>query len=319
MMNAIEVERLIKRFPPPPGWGWRAPRPSILAVDDVSFQVRAGELFGLLGPNGAGKTTLVKMLCTLITPTAGSVRIAGFTLAQDAAIRRRIGFVPANERSFYWRLTARQNLAFFAHLHDLRGIRLRARVDAVLADVDMTERADDVFGRLSSGMKQRVAVARSLLHDPELLFLDEPTRSLDPVHTAQLHDLIQHLVRSRGMTTFLITHNMAEAEKLCGRVAMMHNGRIRALGTPHELAETLQPFRDYRLKVSALGPSLLGELRAVVPSAAYEAPTLRFRAVEQSADFARMLDALHAAGVTVHQVDVERPTLETLFAQLTRS
>jgi ABC-2 type transport system ATP-binding protein len=220
----LEVEHLTKRF------GER------VAVDDVSFEVTAGEVFGFLGPNGAGKTTTVRMLATLIAPTSGSAVVAGLPLAptNDAAIRQQIAVMTENP-GLYLRLTVAENLEFFAGLYGLRGREERIR--QALEAVNLAARAQDPCGSLSKGLRQRVGLARTLLSDPAIVFLDEPTSGLDPVAAREVHDLIDGL-RDRGVTVFLTTHRLEEAERLCDRVAIM-NTRLRTIGRPDELRDRL--------------------------------------------------------------------------------
>jgi ABC-2 type transport system ATP-binding protein len=221
---ALVVEHLTKRF------GDR------LAVDDVSFSVAAGEVFGFLGPNGAGKTTTVRMLATLISPTAGSASVAGVALepGHGAEIRQRIAVMPENP-GLYLRLTVAENLGYFAGLYGLR--EPRQRIAQALRAVDLASRTDDLCGSLSKGLRQRVGLARALLSDPEIVFLDEPTSGLDPVASRDVHDLIDGL-RERGVTVFLTTHRLEEAERLCDRVAIL-NTRLRTIGRPDELRDRL--------------------------------------------------------------------------------
>ena len=221
---ALVVEHLTKRF------GDR------LAVDDVSFSVAAGEVFGFLGPNGAGKTTTVRMLATLISPTSGSAQIAGVPLepGRGLEIRQRIAVMPENP-GLYLRLTVAENLEYFAGLYGLRDPRLR--IAQALQAVDLGGRADDLCGTLSKGLRQRVGLARVLLSDPAIIFLDEPTSGLDPVASREVHDLIDGL-RSRGVTVFLTTHRLEEAERVCDRVAIL-NTRLRTIGRPDELRDRL--------------------------------------------------------------------------------
>jgi ABC-2 type transport system ATP-binding protein len=221
---ALVVEHLTKRF------GDR------LAVDDVSFSVAAGEVFGFLGPNGAGKTTTVRMLATLISPTSGSALIAGVPLepGTDVEIRQRIAVMPENP-GLYLRLTVAENLEYFAGLYGLRDPR--PRIGQALEAVKLGGRADELCGSLSKGLRQRVGLARALLSDPVVLFLDEPTSGLDPVASREVHDLIDGL-RSRGVTVFLTTHRLEEAERLCDRVAIL-NTRLRTIGRPDELRDRL--------------------------------------------------------------------------------
>ena len=222
--QVLVVEHLTKQF------GDR------LAVDDVSFSVAAGEVFGFLGPNGAGKTTTVRMLGTLIAPTSGTAVVAGLPLSEHdgVRIRQRIAVMPENP-GLYLRLTVAENLEFFAGLYELDDPA--PRIDRALEAVNMTARAGDLCGSLSKGLKQRVGLARSLLSDPAILFLDEPTSGLDPVATREVHALIDRL-RERGVTVFLTTHRLEEAEQLCDRVAIL-NTSLRTIGRPDELRDRL--------------------------------------------------------------------------------
>ncbi len=235
MDAAIETQNLTKHYALSRGWRRLSRARPARAVQDVNLRIDSGELFGLLGPNGAGKTTLVKMLCTLILPTHGSATVAGFSLRRASEIRAAVGMMVSDDRSFYWRLSGRENLQFFAALYRLHGTTAHRRVDEVLEQVDMSAHANRRFSDYSTGMKQRIALARCLLHRPRILFLDEPSRSLDPSATQRLHDLLRRLIAEHTMTVFLITHDLSEAEKLCNRVAVMSNGRIRMVGEPAEM------------------------------------------------------------------------------------
>jgi ABC-2 type transport system ATP-binding protein len=221
---AIEVSHLTKVF------GART------AVSDVSFSVASGEVFGFLGPNGAGKTTTVRILGTLISPTAGSAAVAGIPVGPDGAaeIRRRIAVMP-EAPGLYRRLTVTENLDYFASLYGLPG--RQARIAEALAAVGLADRAHDPTGSLSKGLRQRAALARSLLNDPEVMFLDEPTSGLDPVAAHEVHGLIAGL-RERGVTVFLTTHRLEEAERLCDRVAIMSTS-LRTIGRPDDLRQSM--------------------------------------------------------------------------------
>ena len=245
---AIETQNLHKVYYPSLRAPWRK-RDPVNAVVGVELQVRQGELFGLLGPNGAGKTTLIKMLCTLIVPSSGSARVMGYDLAQEIAIKAAVGLVVADERSFYWRLSGMRNLLFFGAMAGLPQSIAHQRAMATLAMVGLTDHAKRRFGEYSAGMRQRLAIARSLLHEPKILFLDEPTRSLDPLAASALHTLIRELA-AQGVTVFLTTHNLGEAEILCDRIALMHQGKIRACAPPAELRRALEPGEKYRLLVA---------------------------------------------------------------------
>lgn len=230
MSLAIEATNLTKIYPQESSW-LSLNKSGPMSVKDVSLRVPTSSVFGLIGANGAGKTTLLKMLCTLITPTSGSAIVAGQPLDvyHGGKIRQKIGLVVADERSFYWRLTGRQNLIFFAALHGKFGVESHAKVDELLKKVDLTEAADQRFDRYSSGMKQRLAIARGLLNQPEILFLDEPGRSLDSESKHKIYDLIMDLNQKRGMTIFLITHDLAEADRLCDQTGRMEKGEMTLL------------------------------------------------------------------------------------------
>ena len=221
---ALSVDHLSKRF------GDR------MAFDDVSFAVGHGEVFGFLGPNGAGKTTTVRTLGTLIAPTSGSATVAGLPLTPEngVQIRQRISIMPESP-GLYLRLTVTENLECFAGLYALPDAR--QRIERVLRAVNLAGRANEPCGKLSKGLRQRVSLARALLNDAEVLFLDEPTAGLDPVATREVHELIEGL-RQRGVTIFLTTHRLEEAERLCDRVALL-NTTLRAIGRPDDLRQQL--------------------------------------------------------------------------------
>lgn len=222
--SALSVDGLGKRF------GDR------VAFEDVSFEIGHGEVFGFLGPNGAGKTTTVRTLCTLIAPTSGSAFVAGIPLVPENGmrIRERIAVMPESP-GLYLRLTVAENLACFAGLYALPDAP--QRIKRVLQTVGLDDRADDVCGTLSKGLRQRVSLARALLPDAEVLFLDEPTSGLDPAAAREVHELVDGL-RQRGVTIFLTTHRLDEAERLCDRVALLST-TLRAVGRPDELRERL--------------------------------------------------------------------------------
>ncbi|MEN6340950.1 MAG: ABC transporter ATP-binding protein [Methanospirillum sp.] len=211
---------------------------TVRAVDGVSFEVGEGEVFGLLGPNGAGKTTLIRLLAGVLTPDAGSARVLGLDPTTDgSAVRSRCG-VLTETPAVYERLTARQNLAFAADVFGVPVSEVDRRVGDLLARFSLQDRADEPVGGFSKGMKQRLALARALIHDPELLFLDEPTAGLDPVASRQVHELVGAL-RDEGRTVVLCTHHLVEAEALCDRVGVLSKGRLIALGTVRELSDRL--------------------------------------------------------------------------------
>ncbi|HXE75806.1 MAG TPA: ABC transporter ATP-binding protein [Candidatus Xenobia bacterium] len=238
MAAAVTLENLGKDFPVV-GRGLDAlrlpfARPTKRALDAVTLSVETGEVFGLLGPNGAGKTTLLKILCTLLEPNRGRALLFGHDVVRgSAAVRRHLGYCPGQERSFYLRLSARENLRFYGTLNNLPPVRLAARIEAVLEELGLAAAADEPVRNYSTGMLQRLALARALLHEPRVLVFDEPTRSLDPAGAAWWRSYVrQELAQRRGCTLLVATHNLAEAEEVCDRLAVIHRGRLQALGTP---------------------------------------------------------------------------------------
>jgi ABC-2 type transport system ATP-binding protein len=242
-MSAISVRNLSKTYPVPfrrvRAFFHRPLKDPVEALRDVSFEVETGEIFGLIGRNGAGKTTLTKIVATLVQPTNGSVSVNGHdSVNDDEHVRRQIGLATAEERSFYWRLTSEQNLMFFARLHGLSDRVAKQRIKDVVSKLELDEVARRRFGELSTGNKQRLAVARALLPGPPVLLLDEPTRSLDPLAAARMRELIRSLAQQDPpVTIFLTSHNLDEVETLCARVAIISRGHIRAIDTPRNLRD----------------------------------------------------------------------------------
>lgn len=261
MTWAIETKGLTKYYPAPEALLGLASREqtATLAIDGVDLCIKKGELFGLVGPNGAGKTTLIKTLCTLISPTQGYAQVNGYDLKHDSAIKASIGLVTTDERSFYWRLSARQNLEFFATLHHLSPGEVGTRIEEVLEIVGLQEVADKRFLTFSTGMRQRLSIARGLLNRPATIFLDEPTKGLDPLAIQSLHRLIrEELTRKQKITILLTSHWLEEVEQLCDRIAIMNRGRILACGSMDEL----------RSELDLPEPASLGTIFAHLTSAA---------------------------------------------------
>ena len=260
---AIEVQSLHKSFPKFKRYREMLRHPFrrewIPALTGVDMKVDKGKLFVLLGPNGAGKTTLIKTLCTLIMPNEGTAKVNGYDVVEEAdKVRRSIGYVINEERSFYWRLTGRQNLKFFAALYNLFGREADRRIDKVLDITGLYGIEDKMFKDFSTGMRQKLGIARGLLVEPELLFMDEPTRSLDPTVAAQLHEfIIEHLVKKCGKTVFFSTHNLYEAE-ISDSLAIIHQGKIR-LQKP--LKEIRGKSRDFVIGLKKPENGLLSSIR----------------------------------------------------------
>ena len=224
---AIEVESISKRFG------------ALQAVDNVSFTVQRGEIFGLLGPNGAGKSTLIRMLTTLVPPSGGTAVVAGHDIIKDPnAVRSRIGVIPQNMTSDP-ELTCAENLGIHARLFGITGALRRQRTQELLEAVGLLDRANALAATLSGGMRRRLEIARGLVHDPQILFLDEPTTGLDPVSRISVWEMITHLRAQQGRTLFLTTHYMDEADRLCDRVAIVDHGRMAALNTPVALKSSV--------------------------------------------------------------------------------
>jgi ABC-2 type transport system ATP-binding protein len=318
---AISIRQLSKTYPVPLArlkklFRRKAAHP-VEALRDVTFDVREGEIFGLIGRNGAGKTTLTKIIATLVQPTAGAVAVGGFDSVRDEVeVRAQIGLATAEERSFYWRLTIEQNLTFFARLYGLKDTAARTRIHELLARLELEPVARRRFGELSTGNKQRVAVARAMLSSPPVLLLDEPTRSLDPLAATKTRALINSLARDadKPVTVLLTSHNLAEIEELCARVAVISRGQIRALDTPERLRSMNKSAERVRLAVHSLSPE---RARAALRPALDDFEmteddgvlAVQFtRAVEDDA-LDRVLRAVLAAGGRIVACDAERATL----------
>ncbi len=285
------------------------------ALRGVDLRVAEGEIFALLGPNGAGKTTLLKILSSLVLPDEGTARVAGHDTIHENLVKRRLGLVNSDERSFYWRLTARQNLRFFARLYDVPGKRIDSRIDELLERVDMIEAADRPFSGYSSGMKQRIAIARALLHDPPILLMDEPTSSLDPASARALRRFVlDELNRRDGKTVVLASHNLREVEVLAHRVGILVAGTMRRIGTVDEVRHWGIEERRYQVTVAA-------ESLPPGPFEVLESETVDDRrrfliALEHGAELPRLLEVLHAAGIAVYGCDRMEPDLEEAFSRI---
>ena len=331
MTHAIEIQSLTKRFRPLRSYrDLLAParRPERTAIDGIDLQVPPGQVFGLLGQNGAGKTTLIRMLTTLLLPTSGSARVAGFDVVRDPrAVRTRIGLVSGDERSFYWRLTGRQNLAFFAALQHLPAAIAPTRIADLAERLGMAEHLDRPFGHLSTGQRQKLAIVRGLMSEPEILFMDEPTRSLDPISSVAIRAFVaDHIVGELGRTVILATHSMPEAEALCRRLAFIQDGRIVAEGSVSELRRAIGYGVRCELRLGAGAGTAAVDLGAIdgvlailpggppaAPSAHGPAPlTVRLTLADESA-MAGVLRALVTAGADVLGCETRDLSLEEIY------
>jgi ABC-2 type transport system ATP-binding protein len=311
---AVEVRALRRVF--------KAARGSreVVAVDGVDLRIERGEIFGLLGPNGAGKTTCIKILNTLLYPTSGEARVAGFDVVRDAReVRRRIGLVSGGESSGYGLLTVRECLWMFSQFYGVPGREAEPRIAALLGVVGLGDLASTRINRLSTGQRQRMNFARGFVSDPEIMFLDEPTLGMDVNAARDLRRFVTGWVRERpGRTVLLTTHYMAEADELCDRIAIVDRGRVLALDTPAALRRSVQGGQHVELEVR--GEPGLAELDGV--PLAWGAPhpergtlTLKFRLPEGRV-LGESLRALEQRGLAVEAISTRETSLEDAFIRI---
>lgn len=329
-VSAIKIEQLTKTYPVPLArlkqLFRRKSASPVEAVRGVSFEVREGEVFGLIGRNGAGKTTLAKIIATLVQPTSGTVTVRGFDSVRDEElVRAQVGLASAEERSFYWRLTVEQNLIFFARLYGLTDRAARARIAELLARFELESLARRRFGELSTGNKQRMAVARALLNSPRILLLDEPTRSLDPIAAASMRSLISSFSKVTPPATVLLTsHNLTEIEELCERVAIISRGQIRALGTPQQLRMLHKQNERVRLVVRGIDCERASAIMACsIEGARFlqqdDHIIIEFTREAEDEQLDRAIRALTAEGAQLLSCDSERTTLLEILEKYERA
>jgi ABC-2 type transport system ATP-binding protein len=290
------------------------------AVRGVSFEIGEGELFGLLGPNGAGKTTTIKMLITLLIPTSGSARVLGHDVVADARwVRKRIGYVFGGDRGLYERLSALDNLRYFAELYGVDPHVQKTRIAELLELVGLTGREKERVEGFSRGMRQRLHIARGLLHDPPVVFLDEPTIGVDPVGARELRATIASLVKT-GKTVLLTTHYMFEADALCDRIAVIANGQIVGEGTPRELKSQVAEGSVVEIEVYGVAEERIHRMRELdgVRNVNVEDHDQAQVLVVQTAPGIELTHVLlgHLDGATVGRVTSREPTLEDAYVAL---
>lgn len=322
----IRIEGVSKRFPIRRGWVDTILHPrrteAQTALDDITLEIREGEIFGLLGQNGAGKTTLFKILATLVLPDEGNVEVAGYDIVRAGArVRELLTPVIPNERSLYWRISARENLRLYAALHGVPRRETHDRIEGLLALVGLAEAEEKQVGLFSSGMKQRLLVARALLSSPRVLLLDEPTRSLDPVSARDFRAFIRHEIAGRqGCTVLLATHDPQEVADLCTRIGILERGRLRAVGAADALVQELQVHRFQLWTRSPHHPSL-DELQGRwgaerierQPALADDWTRVAFDLVDGPDRAAELLHWLTGSGVTISRFEkVELPLAELI-------
>ena len=307
MSVAIDVREIVKRFG------------DFTAVDGISFVVEDGETFGLLGPNGAGKSTLIRMLTTLLLPTSGTAMVAGFDIVKDAdRVRRSIGVIPQALTSDL-DLTAEENLLIFAKLYGVPRERRTALIADLLAAVELSQWADKPVKNLSGGMRRRVEIARGLVHEPRILFLDEPTTGLDPVSRTAVWEMLRTIKADRRLTVLLTTHYMDEADKLCDRIAIVDHGKLMALDSPMKLKAAI-PGENTLEASFAQAPANWRERLGALPGVVRvegEAPVFRLVSTSGPETTNALMSAAASAGVTIGSLSVQSTSLDDVFVHYT--
>ena len=307
--SMIRVEHLTKKFN------------DFTALDDISFDVKKGEVFGLLGPNGAGKSTTLRILSTLARPTSGTATIGGHDVVkQDTEVRKLIGIV-SEKMIMYDRLTARENLWFFGNLFDIPNDLLTKRIDELLDLVQLTKWKDSQVGTFSTGMRQRMNVIRALLNMPQVLFLDEPTLGLDPQSSVEIRDFIKKLNKENDTTIIVTTHAMVDADILCDRIGVIDHGKVVALDTSTNLKKLVSGNNSTVLKldISNLTPELIESMRTLdcVESLSQDNST-HVRVIARGDDaFDNVIDAVRRSGGRIASIENLQPTLEDVFLHIT--
>ncbi|MBO3803167.1 MAG: ABC transporter ATP-binding protein [Candidatus Brockarchaeota archaeon] len=290
----------------------------VQALRGVSLGIGKGEVFGLLGPNGAGKTTLVKILATLLRASGGRAEVGGYDVGREAdKVRRIIGYAGQDsERSAYFRLTVRENLLYFAHaLRDVPVSSARERIERISSSIGFEDRLDKHFISLSGGEKQLVVVMRAIIHEPEVCFLDEPSKSLDPLTARRVRDFLKSYAREKGMTICLTTHNMREAEEFCDRIGFINHGQLRFTGTPADFKRSVTVKEVLEISSPMLDGAVEERLRSIpgVSNSASSESTVRLYCDDASKVLNEVLAVLNDFGIKAHLSMIE-PSLEDAFA-----
>lgn len=308
-MSRIETEGLTKYYE------------SLVAVDHLTFKVKEGEVFGLLGPNGAGKTTTIRILACLISPSEGSAKVSGYKIDKDPlAVRQTVGILTENP-SLYERLTAQENMNFFAEAYNLTEPQEKAkRIRELLEFFDLFERRNDKVATFSKGMKQKLAIARAIVHNPPILFLDEPTAGLDPESAKEVRDLMKILSRREKHTILLCTHHLEDAERLCSRVMIINKGKSVVVGTPDELRNRIARKPSVQISLKKVDPKIIEAARRVSHVEQVDvdesASSLRIVLDDVSEGTPAVVKSIVDAGGLVIGVHVLRPSLEEAYLKL---
>lgn len=308
MPSILQANNLVRKFG------------DLLAVDNVSFDIQEGEIFSLLGPNGAGKTTTISMLSTLLAPTSGDARINGFSIINDnMQVRKYIGIVP-QEIALYDDLTAMENLHYWGRLYDLGGRELEQRVQEVLQQIGLSDRAKDRVKTYSGGMKRRVNIAAGLLHKPKLLFMDEPTVGIDPQSRRMILDMVKEL-NQQGMSILYTTHYMEEAQELSDRVGIIDQGKLIAMGTQPELTRQVGETDSIRIQTDAMDdlPAVAEKLKGFdgINRVIVEEGGLNLITNDAESSLAPIINQASQFGAHIKSIEVVEPNLETVFLHLT--
>ena len=340
---AIDARQLVKKFPARPGTGDKAseaaapqkralfpilkrqPKTLFTAVDGVDLQIERGEIFGLLGPNGAGKSTTIRMLCTLLEPTSGTATVNGFDIVKQANdVRRSLGTVLAGERSIYWKLTGRENLEYFAALYHIPQAVAKKRIEDLIGRMEIKDRANELVEKYSTGMRQRIAIAKALLARPPILLLDEPTLGLDPQAARRLRELIAEL-KQEGHTILLTTHYMEEADLLSDRIGIIDTGKVIALDTPEGLKRHIDQQEIIRLELSGWHDDIADRLRSISgienittrQQAEADLWEVNLHAQNSRAALPRIVEHISGNGTRLVNMNIVKPSLEDVFIHLT--
>ncbi len=305
-MTLLMVENLYKSFG------------SIEAVEDISFEVKQGEIFGLLGPNGAGKSTTISMISTLLPPTKGNILFEGRNIFSELKIiREKLGIVP-QDIALYPTLTGYENLKFWGNMYGLKGMRLKERIREVAEIIGLNDRLKDRVNKYSGGMKRRLNIGAALLHTPELLIMDEPTVGIDPQSRNHILDTVLELNR-QGMTVIYTSHYMEEVEYLCSRICIMDQGKIIASGTQKELIELVKGKRQISFKLDSMDQNILGSLKEIEGVVDTKLVEDIVTVTGENVDLllADIINKITECGKHIVSIDVKKPNLESVFLHLT--